>query len=124
MIEAGRAEQRVAPTCEGEDGTVGPAPRQEVGHVAAAGVDKDGARVEVVGHLCRARAQLLAHAPVQPVRQLRQHNLPVLLLPAPPSPCSIFLPRIPDQHVDKEIASILIQPSSVQLFVNSASCQT
>jgi hypothetical protein len=69
-------------TCEGKDGAVGPAARQEVGHVAAASVNKDGARVQVVGHLCSARAQLLAHTSVQTICQLRQHYLPVLLLPA------------------------------------------
>lgn len=69
-------------TGKGEDGAVGAAARQEVGHVAAAGVDKDGARVEVVGHLRGARTELLTHAPVQPVCQLRQHYLPMLLLPA------------------------------------------
>ena len=69
-------------TCECKDGAVRPAAGQEVGHVAAAGVHKDGAGVQVVGHVGCAGAQLLAHAPVQLVCELRQHDLPMLLLPA------------------------------------------
>ena len=51
-------------TCECKDGAVGPAAGQEVGHVAAAGVHKDGAGVQVIGHVGCAGAQLLAHAAV------------------------------------------------------------
>ncbi len=69
-------------TSEGKHGAVRPAARQEVGHVAAARVDEDRARAQVVRHGGRAGAQLLAHAPVWDVGQLRQHDLPVLLLPA------------------------------------------
>ena len=69
-------------TCERKDGAVRPAAGQEVGHVAAAGVHEDGAGIQVVGHVGCAGAQLLAHAAVQLVCELRQHDLPMLLLPA------------------------------------------
>lgn len=89
-------------TREGKDGAVGAAARQEVGHVAAPGVDEDGARIEVVGHLRSARTQFLAHSPVQPVRELRQHYLPMLLLPAQPHATSQCSPRMGKEAMQGE----------------------
>ena len=52
-------------TCEGKDGTVRPAARQKIGHVATPSVDKDGAGIQIVGHVGCAGAQLLADAPLE-----------------------------------------------------------
>ncbi len=69
-------------TCEGEDWAVRSAAGQEVGHVAAPGVHKDGPGTQAVGHGGRACAELLALPAFQLLCQGFQHQMAMLLLPA------------------------------------------
>ena len=73
-------------TCEGKDGAIRPASRQEVGHVAAPGVDKDCGGPQVVSHSGCTCAQLLAHPAIGIGSQRWKHDLPILLLPAQTAP--------------------------------------
>lgn len=71
-------------TCESKHWAVWPAAREEVGHVASAGVDKNGPGAQAVGHGSRACADLLPFPPLQLLRQGLQYQLAMLFLPADP----------------------------------------
>lgn len=71
-----------APTCEGEDGRVGPAAAEVAGHVAAACEAEHGARAQRVGGHGGRRAELLGYARVLALADGGQRDLAVLLLAA------------------------------------------